>query len=57
MAFLDEQCRNYVLQETYDLSPPVQWTTVSGLPELTNEFQVLTTSATNTATFYRLAVP
>ena len=46
---------SYVLQRAFSLSPPVQWTTVTNAPLLTNGFFVLTLSATNSNAFYRLA--
>jgi parallel beta-helix repeat protein len=44
---------SFVLQQTYNLSPPAQWTTVGGTT-LTNGFFVGTIPATNSSTFYRL---
>ena len=46
---------SYVLQQASSLNPPAQWTTVTNAPLLTNGFFVLTLSATNGNTFYRLA--
>jgi titin len=46
---------NYVLEQTYSLTPPVQWTIITNAPLLTSGFFVLTLSATNGSTFYRLA--
>jgi hypothetical protein len=46
---------SYVLQQAFSLNPPAQWTTVTNAPLLTNGFFVLTLSATNGNTFYRLA--
>jgi titin len=46
---------NYVLEQTYSLTPPVQWTIVTNTPLLTSGFFMLTLSATNENTFYRLA--
>ncbi len=45
---------SYVLQQTYNLSPPAQWTVAGGTPSLVNGFFVQTTTATNRSTFYRL---
>lgn len=46
---------NYVLEQTHSLTPPVQWTTITNAPLLASGFFVLTLSATNENTFYRLA--
>ena len=46
---------NYVLQQTFSLATPQQWTTVTNNPSLSNGFFVLTLSATNAVSFYRLA--
>jgi titin len=46
---------SYVLQQTFSLAPPVQWTAVTNASFLTNGFFVVTLSATNGNTFYRLA--
>ena len=46
---------NYVLQQTYNLASPQQWTPVTSNPSLSNGFFVLTLSATNAETFYRLS--
>ena len=46
---------NYVLQQTFSLSSPQLWTTVTNKPSLTNGFFVLTLPATNANTFYRVA--
>ena len=46
---------NYVLQQSFSLAPPQQWTTVTNQPSLINGFFVLTLSATNANTFYRVA--
>jgi hypothetical protein len=46
---------SYVLEQTYSLTPPVQWTIITNAPLLTSGFFVLTLSATNENTFYRLA--
>jgi hypothetical protein len=46
---------NYVLEQTYSLTPPVQWTIITNAPSLTSGFFMLTLSATNENTFYRLA--
>jgi hypothetical protein len=43
------------LEQTYSLTPPVQWTIVTNTPLLTSGFFMLTLSATNENTFYRLA--
>jgi hypothetical protein len=46
---------SYVMQQTFNLKPPVQWTAITNVPLLANGFFVLTLSATNGNTFYRLA--
>ncbi len=46
---------NYVLQQTFSLSPPQLWTTVTNMPSLLNGFYMLTLPATNANTFYRVA--
>ena len=48
---------SFALQQTYDLSPPVVWTTAVNVPVLTNNFFVVTVSATNSSIFYRLSLP
>jgi hypothetical protein len=45
---------DYLLQSTTDLSPPQVWTTVSQPPVLTNGEYLVTVSATNPATLFRL---
>jgi titin len=46
---------SYVLQQTFSLNPPAQWAVVTNPPLPANNFFVLTLSATNGDTFYRLA--
>jgi hypothetical protein len=43
------------LQQTFSLNPPAQWAVVTNPPLPANNFFVLTLSATNGNTFYRLA--
>jgi titin len=45
---------SYVLQQTFSLTPPQQWITVTNAPLLINRFFVLTLTATNGDAFYRL---
>jgi hypothetical protein len=47
---------SFVLQQTHDLFPPAQWTTVTNNPYLTNGFFVVNVTSTNGNTFYRLTV-
>ncbi len=46
---------SFVLQQTFNLSPPVLWTMVVNSPVLTNNFFVVTMPATNSSVFYRLS--
>ncbi len=46
---------NFVLQQTYELSPPVSWTSIAASPFLTNGFLVIEMPTTNATTFYRLS--
>jgi len=48
---------SFLLQQTFSLNPPAQWTTVTNMPVLSNNFQVVMLNATNTEAFYRLAAP
>ena len=48
---------SFGLQQTYNLSPPVQWTTVVSTPVLINGFFVVTIPTTNGSAFYRLTAP
>jgi len=48
---------SFLLQQTFSLNPPAQWTTVTNMPGLSNNFQVVTLNATNTEAFYRLVAP
>lgn len=45
---------NYVLQQTFSLTPPQFWVNIANPPTLSNGFFMLTASATNAAAFYRL---
>jgi titin len=45
---------SYVLQQTFSLTPPQQWVTVTNAPLLANGFFGLTLPATNGKAFYRL---
>jgi hypothetical protein len=45
---------SFALQQTYNLSPPVQWTMVGNAPSLMNGSFVGTMPATNSSVFYRL---
>ena len=45
---------NYLLQQTFSLVPPQQWTAVTNVPSLANGFFGLTLPATNGNVFYRL---
>ena len=45
---------SYVLQQTFSLNPPQQWTTVTNAPQIANGFSLLTLPATNAVAFYRL---
>jgi titin len=45
---------SFTLQQTYNLSPPVQWTMVGNAPSLMNGYFVGTMPATNSSAFYRL---
>ncbi|MGH7975100.1 MAG: right-handed parallel beta-helix repeat-containing protein, partial [Limisphaerales bacterium] len=47
---------NFALQQTFDLTPPVQWFDVTNAPLLTNHFFVTTLAPTNNV-FYRLIAP
>jgi titin len=48
---------NFLLQQTFNLNPPVQWITLTNLPVLSNNFQVVTLNSTNASAFYRLTSP
>ena len=43
-----------ILQQTFSLAPPQQWTTVTNIPVLSNGFLMVNLSATNGNAFYRL---
>jgi hypothetical protein len=45
---------SFGLQQTYNLSPPLQWTTFVSTPALTNGFWVVAIPTTNGTAFYRL---
>jgi len=45
---------SFALQQTYNLSPPVQWTMVGNAPSLMNGYFVGTMPATNRSAFFRL---
>jgi len=45
---------SYALQQTFNLNPPVQWTTITNMPSLTNGFFMLAVPTTNMNAFYRL---
>ncbi len=45
---------SFALQQTFSLTPTVQWTTVTNAPVLTNGFFVTTMTPTNGSVFYRL---
>jgi titin len=45
---------SYVLQQTFSLNPPQQWTIVTNAPHIANGFSLLTLPATNAVAFYRL---
>lgn len=45
---------SFGLQQTYDLTPPVQWVTVTNTPILSNGLFTVTALTTNGNTFYRL---
>jgi len=47
---------SFVLQQTYNLSPPANWTTVSNAPVPLNNLLTTALSATNSNVFYRLLV-
>jgi hypothetical protein len=42
------------LQQTFSLTPPIQWTMVTNVPVLINNFLVATLAPTNGGVFYRL---
>src|ERR1035437_6468580 len=44
---------SFRLEQTYNLSPPVQWTTVVSTPVLRNGFWMVAIPTTNGTTFYR----
>jgi titin len=46
---------SFVLEQTFSLDAPAQWTTVTNAPLLNNKFFGVTLSATNKNMFYRLA--
>jgi titin len=48
---------SFLLQQTFNLNPPAQWTTVTNLPVLSNGFEVVTLNSTNASAFYRLMSP
>jgi hypothetical protein len=48
---------SFGLQQTYNLSPPVQWTTVVSTPALRNDFGMVAIPTTNGTAFYRLTAP
>jgi titin len=45
---------SFGLEQTDNLSPPLQWTTVGSTPALTNGFYLVAIPTTNATTFYRL---
>jgi hypothetical protein len=45
---------NFVLQQTYSLTPPIQWTIVTNAPAIINNFLVTTLMTTNASVYYRL---
>jgi titin len=45
---------SFVLQQTYSLTPPIQWTIVTNVPMVINNFLVTTLPPTNGSVFYRL---
>ena len=45
---------SYVLQQTFSLNPPQQWTAVTNTPLVSNGISVVSLPATNGAAFYRL---
>jgi hypothetical protein len=45
---------SFGLEQTDNLSPPLQWTTVVSTPALTNGFYLVAIPTTNATTFYRL---
>jgi hypothetical protein len=48
---------SFALQQTYSLTPPINWFAVTNLPVLTNNFMVTTLGPTNSSVFYRLTAP
>lgn len=44
----------FALQQTFSLTPPIQWTMVTNMPALINNFMVTTMASTNGSVFYRL---
>jgi titin len=45
---------SFGLQQTYSLTPPITWSTVTNVPVLQNNFMVTTLGTTNNSAFYRL---
>jgi titin len=45
---------NFALQQTFSLTPPIQWIMVTNVPTLINNFMVTTLASTNGSVFYRL---
>ena len=45
---------SFILQQTFSLNPPQQWTIITNTPTLSNGYFVLSLSATNANAFYRL---
>jgi titin len=48
---------SFLLLQTFSLNPPVQWTTLTNAPVLSNNFQVVKLNSTNAEAFYRLKAP
>ena len=48
---------SFALQQTFSLTPPVSWSTVTNVPVLQNNFLVTTVGLTNSNVFYRLSAP
>jgi titin len=48
---------SFALQQTYSLTPPINWSAVTNVPVLTNNFMVTAVRTTNSSVFYRLTAP
>jgi len=48
---------SFLLLQTLSLNSPIQWATVTNLPALSNNFEVVTLNSTNAKAFYRLEAP